>query len=86
MRACSCGRGGGDVKSASKFKHIPCWNFHGDKDTAVNVELSRKMIQALKDAGGTPKYTEYPGVAHNSWDAAYGTAELYPWLLENKKR
>jgi hypothetical protein len=44
------------------------------------------MVQALKDAGGNPKYTEYPGVGHNSWDRAYGTAELYTWLLENKRK
>jgi len=78
--------GGGDVKSASKIKDVPCWNFHGDNDTSVKVEQSRKMIQALKDAGGNPRYTEYPGVGHNSWDRAYGTAELYRWLLENKRK
>jgi predicted peptidase len=76
--------GGGNVKDAAKIAKIPCWDFHGDADTAVNVEQSRKMIAALKAAGGDPKYTEYPGVGHNSWDRAYGTAELYTWLLEHK--
>jgi hypothetical protein len=42
------------------------------------------MIEALKKAGGEPKYTEYPGVGHNSWDKAYATKELYDWLLEHK--
>jgi predicted peptidase len=69
---------------AAKIKHIPCWCFHGDKDTAVHVDRSREIIEALKKAGSAPKYTEYPGVAHNSWDAAYGTKELYTWLLEQK--
>jgi predicted peptidase len=73
--------GGGDAKTAAAIKHIPCWCFHGDKDTAVKVDLSRAMIDALKAAGSTPKYTEYPGVGHNSWDQAYGTRELYTWLL-----
>jgi hypothetical protein len=40
------------------------------------------MIKALEAAGGHPKYTEYPGVAHNSWEKAYDTPELYRWLLE----
>ena len=79
-----CGRG--DVKTAEKFKDIPCWCFHGDADTAVKVEGSREMIDAIKKAGGSPKYTEYPGVPHNSWDKAYGTDELYTWLLEQKKK
>jgi predicted peptidase len=78
--------GGGDPKSAEAIKHIPCWCFHGDKDTAVKVEKSREMIEAIKKAGGTPTYTEYPGVPHNSWDKAYGTDELYVWMLKQKAK
>ncbi len=78
--------GGGNVKDAEKIKDIPCWCFHGDADTAVKVDRSREMIEALKKAGGKPKYDEYPGVPHNSWDKAYGTDELYKWLLEQKKK
>ena len=79
-----CGRG--DTKTAEKIKNLPCWCFHGDADTSVKVEGSRDMIDAIKKAGGTPKYTEYPGVGHNSWDKAYGTDELYKWLLDQKKK
>jgi predicted peptidase len=43
------------------------------------------MIEALKVAGANPKYTEYPGVGHNSWDKAYGTPELFTWLFEQKR-
>jgi predicted peptidase len=78
--------GGGNPKDAEKIKDIPCWCFHGDKDTAVKVEKSREMIEALKAVGGKPKYTEYPGVGHNSWDEAYGTKELFTWLLEQKRK
>ena len=79
-----CGRG--DVKTAEKFKDVPCWAFHGDADTAVKVDGSRDFIEALKKAGGKPKYTEYPGVGHNSWDKAYETKELYEWLLMQKAK
>ena len=78
--------GGGDVKSAAKIKDLPTWCFHGDADPTVKVDLSRNMIQAIKDAGGSPKYTEYPGVEHNSWTKAYGTKELYDWLWEQKRK
>lgn len=78
--------GGGDPKGAEKIKDIPCWCFHGDKDEAVKVELSRAMIEALKKAGGNPKYDEYKGVDHNSWDMAYGTDELYEWMLKQSKK
>ena len=79
-----CGRG--DVKTAEKIKDLPVWAFHGDADTSVKVEGSRDMIDAIKKAGGSPKYTEYPKVGHNSWDMAYGTDDLYKWLLEQKKK
>ena len=45
-----------------------------------------KMIAALKEAGGQPKFTEYPGVGHNSWDMAYGTKELFEWLLLQSRK
>jgi len=78
--------GGGDPKTAEKIKHIPCWCFHGDADKVVSVEKSRAMITALKDAGGSPRYDEYPGVDHNSWDRAYATAELYTWFLKHSTK
>jgi predicted peptidase len=71
---------------AKRIKGIPAWVFHGDKDPAVPVQQSRDMVAALEKAGGHPKYTEYPGVPHNSWDKAYDTDELYKWLLEQKKK
>jgi predicted peptidase len=77
-----CGRG--DHNKAEKIKNIPCWCFHGDADKTVGVENSRHMINALKSAGAKPKYTEYPGVGHNSWDKAYASAELYDWLLQQQ--
>jgi predicted peptidase len=78
--------GGGDPKQVAKIKDLPCWCFHGDADKAVPVKRSRDMIEALKAAGGNPRYTEYPGVGHNSWDRAYGTDELYSWLLKQKRK
>ncbi len=78
--------GGGDPKAAEKIKNLPCWCFHGDADTAVKVDLSRAMIKALKAAGGEPRYDEYPKVGHNSWDRAYGNAELYTWFLKHSTK
>jgi predicted peptidase len=77
--------GGGNTKDAAKIKDIPCWCFHGDADPTVNVEQSRSMIKALKEAGGQPKYTEYPGVPHDSWTRMYANPELYQWLWKQKR-
>jgi predicted peptidase len=43
------------------------------------------MIEMLNKAGGNPRYTEYPGVGHNSWDRAYAEPELLSWLFSQKK-
>jgi predicted peptidase len=78
--------GGGDASQAAKIKDLPCWCFHGAEDPVVPAQRSRDMIQALKAAGGVPRYTESPYVGHNSWDPAYATRELYPWLLKHKRK
>jgi predicted peptidase len=77
--------GGGDTAAAGKMKDIPIWAFHGDQDKTVPPERSREMIEALKAAGGSPKYTEYPGVGHNSWAQTYSDPALYEWLFAQKK-
>lgn len=83
-----CGgvRNADEVKTtAEKVKGIPCWCWHGDKDTAVKVEKSRELIEAMKKLGAEPRYTELAHVAHNSWDAAYATPELVEWMMKQKK-
>lgn len=77
--------GGGDEATAEKIAKLPIWVFHGAKDTAVKVSRSRNMIEALKKAGGNPKYTEYPDEAHASWVPAYRDAEMFKWLFAQKR-
>ena len=77
--------GGGNPETAEKFKDIPCWVFHGAKDTAVKQDQSDRMVEALKKAGGAPKYTIYPEAGHDSWTETYNNPELYHWLLAQKK-
>jgi predicted peptidase len=73
--------GGGDETKAAAMAKAPVWAFHSDDDNAVKVVRTRSMIQAMKDAGGNPKYTEYKGLGHNSWTKAYSEPELLPWLF-----
>jgi predicted peptidase len=71
---------------AKRVSPIPTWIFHGDADQAVPVEVSRKMFAALKAIGADVQYTELHGVAHNAWDPAYGRADLFEWLLKQRRR
>jgi len=76
---------GGDATLAKRIKDVQVWAFHGDADGVVKVRRSRDMIAALKAAGGSPKYMEYPGVGHDSWTATYRDPELYKWLFAQKR-
>jgi predicted peptidase len=77
--------GGGDPKTAPRMRDLPIWAFHGAKDPIVNVERSRAMVEALKAAGGSPKYTEFPDAGHDSWTPAYRLPEFLPWLFAQRK-
>lgn len=77
--------GGGDTAMAPVIKDVPIWAFHGDKDTVVLTKRSRDMVEALRAAGGSPHYTEYPGVGHGSWGRAYSDTEALDWFFQQKK-
>lgn len=79
--------GGGDPKTADQLVDLPIWVFHGDKDGAVKLEQSEKMVHAIKEAGGKlVKLTVYPGVGHDSWTETYNNQEVYDWLLKQKRK
>ncbi|MGH8459944.1 MAG: prolyl oligopeptidase family serine peptidase [Nevskiales bacterium] len=71
---------------AHKLRDLPIWIFHGDADTVIPVEESRKMVAAMKAAGGNVRYSEYEGVGHNSWDRAYAEPEFFTWLFAQKRQ
>lgn len=77
--------GGGDATVAAKITDVPVWVFHGGNDAVVRPERSRNMVLALKKAGGQPRYTEYPGVGHNSWTPAMSEPGLFEWLFAQRR-
>lgn len=78
--------GGGKLSEAEKFARVPLWCFHSSDDPVVPVTLSRTMVEALKKAGGQPRYTEYTDSGHKSWEPAYEDPELWKWLFEQKRK
>jgi predicted peptidase len=77
--------GGGDPSRANAIKSIPIWAFHGEADPTVPVNESRKMIAAIQQSGGTPRYTEYKGVGHEVWFKAFQEKGLVDWLFAQHK-
>ena len=79
-----CG-GGNPAKVVLYAKNFPIWVFHGDRDPAVPVSNSRLMVGALRTAGARVKYSEYPGVGHDSWKNAFAEPDLLSWLFSQKR-
>jgi predicted peptidase len=79
--------GGAMTEAAvAKLKGMPVWAHCGDMDRAQLVQNMRQTTEALKAAGNpNVKYTEYPGVGHNSWDATYSNPEVIAWMLERRR-
>ncbi|MBK5186618.1 MAG: prolyl oligopeptidase family serine peptidase [Gemmatimonadaceae bacterium] len=69
---------------ATAAKNIPVWIFSGAKDDLVPAEQSRRLVQAMKGAGASPRYTEYADLGHGAWDRAYGDEELWHWLFAQR--
>ena len=78
--------GSGDTATACALTDIPVWAFHGDRDDVVEPEGSFAMARAIRACGGRKsRLTIYPDLGHNSWDPAYEEAELYLWLLKQRR-
>lgn len=77
--------GGGNPADASKLARLPIWVFHGAKDSVVPLRRSAEMVDALKAAGGNPKFTVYPEGEHDSWTETYDNPEFYRWLLAQRR-
>lgn len=78
---------GGDNGGNAKIyaKKVPLWIFHGGKDDVVSSDHSIIMVEAIKAAGGDPKFTLYPNDGHDSWDDAFAEPGLMPWLFSHSK-
>jgi predicted peptidase len=77
--------GGGNPKSAPKFKHIPIRIYHGTADNVVRPQSSEQMARALGNIGGKATIQLYPDVGHDSWTRTYRDPEVIKWLFAQKK-
>ncbi|MFZ3214443.1 MAG: alpha/beta hydrolase-fold protein [Candidatus Acidiferrales bacterium] len=75
--------GYGDAYMIPRVARVPVWIFQGEEDPLVPVTRARHWVAQLRQAGGTPKYTEYPGIGHNAWDVAFDEPGLAEWLFSH---
>lgn len=78
--------GGGDVATATAFRDVPTWLFHGLRDDVIPPERSIEMFEALR-AAGAPEVglTLYPDANHDSWTRTYANPDLFDWLLRHRR-
>ncbi len=80
-----CG-GGDQVHYDKRIAKTAFWVFHGAADAVVDVKLSREMVEKLKSLKSEVKYSEYPGVNHNSWDNAFAEKDYLSWMFSHKRK
>ena len=69
----------------AEMARLPLWAFHGSADDVVSVVDSRRLVARVRELGGAPRYTEYPGVGHDAWTPAYADREVLDWLLAQRR-
>jgi predicted peptidase len=72
---------------ATAIRHLPIRIFHGDADKTVPVEHSRQLVAALKGAGASVEYKEYPQTDHvDASQKAFTEPDLMTWLLAQRRK
>jgi predicted peptidase len=71
---------GASKSRANTVVDLPVWAFQGSED-APGVGRTREMIQAIRKAGGNPRYTEYKGAGHEIWNRVFKESGLVDWLF-----
>ena len=78
--------GGGNPKWAKEFaKTTPVWVAHGSDDEVVLPELSINMVKAIINYGGSPKFTLYENVRHDSWFKVFNDPNYLKWMFSFTK-
>ncbi len=79
--------GGGKTSKARLFAHVPVWAFHGWLDPLVPVHESRRMIAAMRRAGGEPRFSEVPLQWHGIrfWKVVFQEPGLADWLFAQRR-
>jgi predicted peptidase len=77
--------GAGDTSTAPAWAAIPVWVFHGDQDVVSNVNSARQMVSAVKQVGGSVRYTEISGAGHEIWQRTFTEPGLVDWLFAQSR-
>jgi predicted peptidase len=66
----------------SDLRDLPIWVFHGARDTSVPLYQDEIIVEALRAAGSSVKFTVYEEAGHeDTWYRAYADPAVFEWML-----
>lgn len=75
----------GDPTKVAAAREVKVWVFHGLKDTGMPVANARSMVEKLKTAGASVRYTEYKDLSHDIWGRVFAEPGLPDWLFAQRR-
>lgn len=85
-----CGRANREEGKTVGTRQIPTWAFHGDRDTAIEIEGDINPILGYRSVNKALRITVYEDIGHNCWDRAYRwdhtyhKQNIYEWFISKK--
>jgi predicted peptidase len=73
-----------DLEWATILTRTPIWVFHGARDDVVPLSMSEKMVEALRAAGGNPKFAILTDMDHGIGPTVWNRQDLYDWMLQHR--
>lgn len=75
------------LQNLDKWKDkVAVWIFHGEEDTTVPFEASKKLVDRYKKSGvKNYRFTVFPGMHHDIWDKAFSQPDYLEWIFSQSK-
>lgn len=71
---------------AQRLNKLPIWVAHGDNDTIIPIEESKRIVDSLKTHNTNIIFRVYKGAGHEVCTTAYEEPELFEWLLKQRNK
>jgi Putative esterase len=71
------------LDDAAKVIGENIWSINGERDSTVGD--NRDTIEAIRELGGNPIYTELAGRGHDTWRAVYPTDAFMTWMYAQRR-
>ncbi len=77
--------GPGSPEHAEALRNVPMWVVHSEDDRTADVEGARKMVAALRKAGGHPRYLELTDAGHGAWRPVFvRDSPVLEWMFQQR--